>query len=112
MAAAAGKGEYFARLKTALRKLNRNQYARFRVSEWRPDTTLSWGTSPAVTAVPTPRVDPDRHLPVPLAHLSIAGEVSLSPYGAAAPSGRCCDPETMADGRFAPCVLGTLMIII
>ena len=42
---------------------------RFRVSEWRPDTTLSWGTcgtTPAVTVVPAPRVDPDsRHLPPP-----------------------------------------------
>ena len=53
----------------------------------------------AVTAVPAPRVDPDTS--PPLAHLSIAGEVRLSPCGGAAPSGRCCDPETMADGRLA-----------
>ena len=32
------------------------------------------------------------------AHLSIAGEVRLSPCGGAAPSGRCCAPETMTDG--------------
>ena len=30
----------------------------------RPDTTLCWGTSPAVTAVPAPRVDPDTSLPL------------------------------------------------
>ena len=42
------------------------------------------------------RVAPDTP---PLAHLSIAGEVYLPPCGGAAPSGRCCDPETMADGR-------------
>ena len=35
----------------------------------------------------------------PLAHLSIAGEVRLSPCGGEAPSGRCCDPEPMVDGR-------------
>ena len=46
-------------------------------SGWRPDTTLSWGTSPAVTAVPAPWVDPDTSLP--LAHLSIAGEVRMPP---------------------------------
>ena len=37
---------------------------RFRVSEWRPDTTSSRGTSPAVTAVPAPRVNPDTSLPL------------------------------------------------
>ena len=60
----------------------------FRVSEWRPDTALSWGTSPAVTAIPAPRVDPDTSLTLRVAHLSIAGEVCLSPCGGAAPSGR------------------------
>ena len=44
-------------------------------TEWRPDTTLlCWGASPAVTAVPTPRIDPD--ISLPLAHISIAGEVA------------------------------------
>ena len=56
--------------------------------------------------VPTPRSDVwvsipglTQTPPSPLAHLSIAGEVCLSPCGWTAPSGRCCDPETMADGR-------------
>ena len=40
--------------------------------------------------------------PSPVAHLSIAGEVRLCPCGGAAPSGRCCDAETMADGRHLP----------
>ena len=62
--------------------------------------TLSWGTSPTVTAVPAPRDGLTQTPPSPLAHLSIAGEVCLSPCGGAAPSGRCCDPETMADGRW------------
>ena len=35
----------------------------FHVSEWRLDTTFNWGTSPAVTAVPNPWVDPDTSLP-------------------------------------------------
>ena len=85
---------------SAQRVLFLDQYAR-RVSAWRPDTTLSWGTSPAVTADLAPRVDPDTSLP--LAHLFIAGEVVPVPPAIAvqwsAPSGRCCDPDSMADGR-------------
>ena len=29
----------------------------------------------------------------------LAGEVCMPPCGGAAPSGSCCDPEPMADGR-------------
>ena len=55
---------------------------------------------PAVTVVPTPRVDPDTSLPLSTPIHRIAGEVCLSPCRGAAPSDRCCDPETMADGRW------------
>ena len=77
---------------------------RFRVSECRVATGHYFKLGNLTRCnggPPAPRVYPDTYLlpPSPLAHLSIAGEVRLSPCGGAAPPGRCCDPETI-DGRW------------